>query len=82
MEKNKFKWIKEEDIKTETDRYYDIRHDVVKLTYIPDGIEVTFDSTRGQVYAYNRALELLKEKICEKVKKCVEQNFVDLFEEE
>lgn len=85
MEKKKSKLISTENIKIETDRYYsedNIRHDVVKLTYIPANVEVTFDSIRGQLYAYNRALELLEEKIGEIVKKGIENDFIDLFEED
>jgi protein subunit release factor A len=74
MEKNKGKWIKEENLKIETDRYYsqdEVRHEVVKLTYIPSNISVTFDSITGQVYAYNRALELLEKKIFDNVNKII-----------
>jgi protein subunit release factor A len=85
MEKNRSKLIDTENIRTETDRYYsedEVRHDVVKLTYIPASIEVTFDSIRGQVYAYNCALELLEKKIRDRFRKAIEDNFVELFNEE
>lgn len=85
MEKKVSKLVKAENIKIETDRYYsedDVRHDVVKLTHISTGVEATFDSIKGQVYSYNRALELMEEKIRDRCKKAVEELFIELFEEE
>ncbi|MBD5572372.1 hypothetical protein [Clostridium botulinum] len=74
FEKNKSKWIKVENLKVETDRYYstgEIRHEVVKLTYLPANISVAFDSITGQVHAYNRALELLEKKIFDNVNRII-----------
>lgn len=69
MIKYKSEYISEYDIKIETDRYFENegeineeRFEVVKLTQISTGLEITFCSTKGQLHAYNRALKLLEEK--------------------
>lgn len=55
--------ISEEDLKIETDRYWDEeekRVEIVKLTMISTNLDVTFCSYKGQVDAYNRALRKLE----------------------
>jgi protein subunit release factor A len=74
VEKNKSKWVKEENLKIETDRYYDneeVRHEVVKLTHLPSNIEAVVDSVISQISAYNSALKLLEKKIFDNVNKII-----------
>lgn len=55
--------ISEEDIKIETDRFWDENQKElhsVKLTMLSTGIEITFCSYKGQLDAYNRALKKLE----------------------
>lgn len=55
--------ISEEDLKIETDRYWDEeekRVEIVKLTMISTNLDVTFCSYKGQLDAYNRALRKLE----------------------
>lgn len=55
--------ILEEDLKIETDRYWDEeekRVEVVKLTMISTNLEITFCSYKGQLDAYNKALRNLE----------------------
>lgn len=57
--------ILEKDLKIETDRYWDEedkRIEIVKLTMISTNLEVTFCSYKGQLDAYNRALQNLEVK--------------------
>jgi len=57
--------ISEEDLKIETDRYWDEeekRVEVVKLTMVSTNLEVAFCSYKGQLDAYNRALQKLETK--------------------
>lgn len=65
MNKNKSEYISESDIRINTDRYWDEedkRIEVVKLTQISTELEVAVHSYKGQVHAYNRALEKLEDK--------------------
>lgn len=55
--------ILENDLKIETDRYWDEeekRVDVVKLTMISTKLDVTVASYKGQLHAYNKAIEKLE----------------------
>lgn len=57
--------ISEEDLKIETDRYWDEKEkrvEVVKLTMLSTNLEITFCSYKGQLHAYNRALQNLEMK--------------------
>lgn len=57
--------ISEEDLKIETDRYWDEeekRVEIVKLTMISTNLDVIFCSYKGQLDAYNRALKKLETK--------------------
>ena len=54
--------VSEEDLKIETDRYWDEKEkrvEVVKLTMLSTNLEITFCSYKGQLDAYNRALQNL-----------------------
>lgn len=57
--------ISEEDLKIETDSYYDEKEkkvEGVKLTMLSTNLEITFCSYKGQLDAYNRALQHLEMK--------------------
>jgi hypothetical protein len=76
MEKKKSKWIKEENLKIETDTYYndsDVRCEVVKLTYVPANIDVVAVSQIGQVSAYNLALEVLEKKVFDNINRIISE---------
>lgn len=63
MAKYKSSIILEEDLKIETDRYWndnDERIEVVKLTVISTGLESTFCSYKSQIDAYNKSLQNLE----------------------
>lgn len=60
MDLNISNTISREDLKIETDRYWDEeekRVEVVKLTMISTNLDVTVCSYRGQIDAYNKALK-------------------------
>lgn len=59
------KYISQNDIKIETDRYYDNENkeiEAVKLTQISTGLQVAVHSCKSKIHAYNTALKKLEEK--------------------
>lgn len=72
MIKNISNIILENDLKIETDRYWDEedkRVEIVKLTMMSTNLDVTVASYKGQLHAYNKALENLEIKYTESLNK-------------
>lgn len=68
MVKYESKLISTKDLKVETDRCWnsqDEKVEVVKLTMISTGLEITYASKKGQLHTYNEALKLLEKKYLE-----------------